>query len=154
MATREAAPRRKRLVLEAPKKTRVPKAIGAKIDTLAQMREARQEYARLVREADKVRRLLVEEEDALALEITRELAGDGLKAGRSAGFTFSHAPKEVPRVEDWDELYGYIAEHRAFEMLERRPSAPAFRERWEDGVDVPGVRRESVFGYSLTKRSS
>lgn len=45
----------------------------------------------------------------------------------------------VPRVINWDLFYDYIAEHHAFEMLERRASRAAFREQFELGIQIPGV---------------
>lgn len=58
-------------------------------------------------------------------------------------------PDYVPHVVDWDKYYSYIHENKAWEMLERRPGKAACRERWEAGIQVPGVEKFPV--YKLTR---
>jgi hypothetical protein len=60
------------------------------------------------------------------------------------------APTLEPAVKDWSALYAYIVANNAFELLERRPGRAACKERWANGVDIPGV--ESYPVYKLTKQ--
>jgi hypothetical protein len=45
----------------------------------------------------------------------------------------------VPTVRNWELFYRYILDHNAFEMLQKRVSAPAVREHWDAGEHIPGV---------------
>lgn len=47
--------------------------------------------------------------------------------------------EDVPTVADWDKLYQYIWEKRAFDLLHKALTAKAVQERWEDKIVVPGV---------------
>jgi hypothetical protein len=60
--------------------------------------------------------------------------------------------KVVPQVADWDKLYAFIEKNDAFDLLQKRPSELAFKERWEAGVQVPGVDQFTVLGISVTKK--
>lgn len=60
--------------------------------------------------------------------------------------------KEKPTVTDWDALYKYIKRTGAFELLQRRLTEAAIKERWEARKEVPGVGRWTDIGLSITKR--
>lgn len=45
----------------------------------------------------------------------------------------------VPTAEDWNAIEGYVHEHEAYDLFERRLSSRAWRLRYEDGVLVPGT---------------
>ncbi len=57
--------------------------------------------------------------------------------------------KHRPHVTDWTEFYKFILKTEDFSLLERRPSASAVAERWDDSVIVPGVEKFPV--YTLSK---
>lgn len=59
--------------------------------------------------------------------------------------------KQVPTVKNWDQLRRYVVKNQAWELLQKRCSSTAFRERWEDGVKVPGVEPFNVVDVSVTK---
>ena len=46
--------------------------------------------------------------------------------------TISMVETEVARVQDWEQLYSYIKENNAFDLLQRRVSNPAWRDRLEN----------------------
>ena len=52
--------------------------------------------------------------------------------------------KIVPTVGDWDKLYGYITEHDAWDLLQRRIGVRACSQRWEDDVTIPGIIQTEV----------
>lgn len=52
--------------------------------------------------------------------------------------------QDVPRAADWETLYAHIQETGEFDLLHKRLSSGAFKDRWEDGENVPGVKRESL----------
>lgn len=93
-------------------------------------------------------------EDIRKLEMTilDEMQKQGLfKAGGRGGSVYI-ARQIVPKVVNWDQLYGYIKEHEYFHMLERRVSRKAFQEQYEDGQQVPGVE-PVVFDELRTRKN-
>lgn len=90
-------------------------------------------------------------EHALRERIIRDLPkGDATGiAGRVARVT--RTEREQPQVVDWDKLYAYIKKRDAWELLQKRLSDGAVRERWDDDLDVPGVTSFIVIGLSVEK---
>ena len=48
-------------------------------------------------------------------------------------------------VKDWAAVYAHIVETKDFSLLEKRIGKAACKERWEQGVDVPGVEKFPVY---------
>jgi hypothetical protein len=63
--------------------------------------------------------------------------------------------KIVPQVDTqadgWEKLYTFIKKTGAFELLQRRLTEKAVKDRWENGETVPGVNPVEVPTISLTK---
>lgn len=57
----------------------------------------------------------------------------------------------VPQVTDWDKLYAFVEKNDAFDLLQKRPSSTAFKERWEAGIEVPGVDKFVALDISVRK---
>ena len=79
-----------------------------------------------------------------------------LKDAAAEGATGSTAnaritKKVVPTVKDWAALYQYIQSTQAWDMLDKRCNAAAFRARLDDGVEVPGVEAYEVEDLSITR---
>lgn len=51
---------------------------------------------------------------------------------------------DVPTVRSWELFYDHILRNNAFELLQKRISAPAVREHWEAGEHIPGVDKYPV----------
>jgi len=99
--------------------------------------------------ADKIAAALAAEEaQAKATLIEQFLLQDITAIG---GKTVRLAIKKdlVPAVKDWSQLYAYIKDNNAFELLEKRPGRLACKERWEHGEIIPGV--DAFPSYSLSK---
>jgi hypothetical protein len=56
-----------------------------------------------------------------------------------------------PTVTDWPAFYGFIAETKNFEFLQKRLSAPSFRERWAENEVIPGTSVVEIPEISFTK---
>lgn len=54
-------------------------------------------------------------------------------------FTFFISETINPQVEDWDQFNAYILQEGALHLLQRRPTATAYRELLSQDVQVPGV---------------
>jgi hypothetical protein len=59
--------------------------------------------------------------------------------------------KEEPTTEDWEQVWEYIAENKAWDLIQKRLSPPAVRSRWENKEDIPGIGRIRVYSISNTK---
>lgn len=66
-------------------------------------------------------------------------------------FVCSHEVVQEPTVTDWSKYQEYILETKDFSLLEKRPGRVAIKERWADGVEVPGVGSYPVDKLSFTK---
>ncbi len=92
-------------------------------------------------------------------EKEKELANIILTALRDAaspvmGGTAYQCTRKVtnePTAEDWDEVYRYIYEEKAWDLLHKRLSSAAVKARWDDGIEIPGVGAFPVEKLSLTK---
>jgi hypothetical protein len=54
-------------------------------------------------------------------------------------------------IKDWKKLFGYCQKTGDFDLLQKRVSIEAVRERWDNGVELPGVERFTRLDLSLTK---
>lgn len=60
--------------------------------------------------------------------------------------------KEEPQIKDQDAFRKYLNRTKRFDLAYKlRPSAPAIRELWEEGKDIPGVEKFNVVTVSLNK---
>ena len=79
-------------------------------------------------------------ESQIAIRMTEE----GLEKISNGGRTLSLKKEIVPDVQDWDALQQHVAETGEFELLHRRVSATAYREKVALGADVPGVTEREL----------
>lgn len=58
----------------------------------------------------------------------------------------------VPVIEDLAKFQAYIVEHDAWDLAySLRPAAPAIRDRWENGTEIPGITTAVDTKLSVTK---
>lgn len=118
--------------------------LGVLIDSLYNLRQQRLEASKAV-DAMKA------EEAKLRDQIQLELEKSGLAKASGAIATAGLKRSIDPVVEDWDEFYRYIRENNRFDLLQRRVSAPAWRELNDEGTVVYGTTGQEVWDISLTK---
>ena len=126
------------------KKFKFPKAMGACADKLYEIRQKR---LAMQKEVDEVEA----EEKALKEYIINTLPKSEASgvAGKVARVTV--VTKDVPQVKDWDAFYKYVSRTKSFDLLQRRLSDAAVKERWENKKDIPGVEAFTVVSVSLNK---
>ena len=56
-----------------------------------------------------------------------------------------------PTITNWDEFYEYVTKTNSFDLLHKRLSSTAFKDRWEAGEIIPGSTTAEVWGLSVTK---
>jgi hypothetical protein len=108
--------------------------------------EAEQERIDLDRKSRELKKV----EDAAEQLLIDQIRKNKVLNVQCPGLTVSLAgPKNKPHVQEWPKFYAFILEHEDFSLLERRPSAKAITERWDDNQVVPGVEKFPV--YTLSK---
>lgn len=120
--------------------------IGTTIDALYAMRERRLGIERQVKE-------IKEAEVTLRGKIFEMLASMGLTKASGAVATAGIKVSNIPLVEDWDALWDYIRQTGEVDLVQKRISVTAWRARFDDGVNIPGVSKVEDVDISLTKAS-
>lgn len=125
-------------------KYKFPKAMGACADMLFELRAKRLEMQRAID-------LVAAEESALKNHIINNLPKSEASgvAGKLARVTV--VTKIVPQVKDWDALYKYVKKTGDFDLMQKRLTDTAIKERWDNGKEVPGVERFNVVSISMNK---
>lgn len=77
-------------------------------------------------------------------------AGISQAASDKASCTMRQA--QHPVIEDWQIFYDYVAKTKQFELLHKRLSSQAFRERWEAGEPIPGSSMSKVWELSVRRK--
>lgn len=131
-------------------KTKVPEDLtGIPAGQLADMLyELRAERGALTKQAEEISAEETRIKDFLIntmpkAELTR-ITGKLASASLSMGI--------VPSITDWDKLYKFVKKNDAFDLIQRRASVPAFKERWDAGVEVPGVEQMTTFTINVSKK--
>ena len=77
----------------------------------------------------------------LSMELQRDESIPALKwrtaDGKNATLTLDKVADAVP--EDWDALYKHTILTGEFDLLHKRITTTAVKERWQEGKEVPGV---------------
>lgn len=92
-----------------------------------------------------------EMEDDLYQVIVSKMRDAGMSVlGAKNGFVkLKESTEPVPT--SWPELWKWIQETGNFEVLHKRISTLAIKERWEAGEGVPGVGKTTVYKLSVSK---
>lgn len=101
-------------------------------------------------EAKKVKKL-EEAEKALKTSLISAMAMAEIKAIGGQVVTITLKEKDEPTVINWEDVYGFIKEHDAFDLLQKRLSNPAVVLRWEDAIEIPGISTYPVQKLSISK---
>lgn len=129
---------------EAPSKFKIPKRIGDVADLLYRTRAARLAKKKEMED-------LQAQETALKNHLIDTLPKSEASGVAGKAARVQILMKQRVGVEDWDKFYAYIKKTGSFELLQRRPSEAAIKERWEGKKTVPGVAAEAYVDVSVTK---
>lgn len=125
-------------------KFKLPKSLAKCADLLYETRAARLE---LQKQVDELKKNEAELKDHLINSLPKSDASG--VSGKVANAKITK--KTIPQVEDWEAVQKYIKRTNAFDLLQRRLSAPAVTERWDAGKTVPGVTKFIAVDVSCTK---
>ena len=118
--------------------------LGKQIDKLYKLQQKRIGQQRKV---DEIKR----EEQSLDAEIRAALLDSRLTAAKGKAASFSIHTEVIAQVDDWSALHQWIAEHDAFDLLQRRVSHTAYRELLEAGTVPDGAHAEKLLKSSIRK---
>lgn len=127
------------------KKRIKPEELALKVDAFKALSDSRKEKQK---EVD----ALYEHEKVLRNELVLLLRQENIDAVGGKLATVSLLCKEVPICEDWDAFWTYARDHDAPELLHRRISEKAVKERQEAGEIVPGIG--TLIHYDLSVRKT
>lgn len=108
------------------------KTLGALIDELCKIRDAKKELSAKEKE-------LNEQQAALEEEIFARMEAEGMDKASGKKATISVGFDTVPNIVDWDAFCAFVKKKGYFHLVQRRISAPAYRELLELGKPVPGL---------------
>ncbi len=130
--------------MAAEVKYKFPKALGACADKLFELRNKRLAEQKKVDE-------IAAEETALKNHIIENLPKSEASgvAGKLARVTV--VTKQVPQVKDWDAFYKYVKKTGSFDLMQKRLTDAAIKERWEAGKEIPGVEHFNAVSVSINK---
>src|SRR5262245_59568569 len=77
-------------------------------------------------------------------EIILQMTNGGIQTYPGTHAICSMWQNVEPKAEDWPAIYKHIQETGEFELLHKRLTGSAIKERWDAGVEVPGVERYPV----------
>ena len=104
-----------------------------------ELREKRSALKKLYEQHDEV---FKGEQKEIENHFLKYLNEQGVDSARTPAGTVYRQVEMIPSAEDWDEVYKFIRENEAFEMLERRIKKTFVAEYQEehDGELPPGVK--------------
>lgn len=102
---------------------------------------------------DKKSATLKAEEDMLRGIVLREMKGrpEPLYEPKGLKFKVELKMRAFADVYDWGAVQKYILATGEFDLLQKRVTVTAVRERWEVGKDVPGIKQNQEPEVTITR---
>lgn len=122
----------------------LPKSMGRCADLYNDVRQLRLAMDKEV-EAVKARESEIREYIISNLSKSADTGAAGLR------YRAQIVMKDSPRATDWQALWGYIAKHNRFDLLQKRLGEKAVMDTLADNVKIPGVEVVHVPDVSITK---
>lgn len=85
-------------------------------------------------------------------DIMEQMATAGITKAASDKASCTMREVTHPAIEDWAAFYKHVAATGQFELLHKRLSSTAFKERWEAGEVVPGTSSTKLWELSVVRR--
>jgi len=122
-----------------------PEELGVCIDKLYVLRSQRLVLVKEVAERKRT-------EKAYREHIVSKLREIKMEGGKGGTATASITEKIEPTPKDWPAIWAWVAANDAFDMLQKRLSGKAVKERWDQNEVIPGIEKFTVVDLSLKKR--
>lgn len=95
---------------------------------------------------------LKESIDALETAVQHRLVTERAEAFSTKAATAALKRTEFAELTDDRAFFAYVGKQKAWDLVRKQPVVSACRERWQDGVAIPGVQAAVRIGLSLTAR--
>jgi len=122
----------------------IPETLAACVDKLQDLKKQRLAQQKIID-------AMVREESYLAQHIKDALVAQGATGISGLYAKVAMVEKVVPSVQDWDKVYSHILSTGQFDLLQRRVSDAAVKERWQAGEKIDGIGEFTVVNLSVTK---
>lgn len=126
------------------KPVKVPRELGAAIDLLYDITQARKDFETIAAKYEaaekELKKILI---DAVAKQ---KLDGASGKIAK-----IKATPSSKPIFENFDEFFKFLLKTKNPALIQRRLSESAVEEMWQAGKKVPGVTKWNYIKLSLTK---
>jgi len=126
------------------------------VDTLTRtyikIRAKRAELSSAFKKSDDVLQTQLEKVKSTLLNYCKE---QGVESVRTSEGIFYRSVKTRYWTSDWEAMHGFVKEHDALELLEKRISQSALQEFLEDNPDLPkpeGLKAKSEYTLSVRKK--
>lgn len=126
-----------------PKSKKKEDELSTLVDSYVASRNERLSFAKVL--ADYERAEKERKQELIKYLIEHKLTA----AGGSLGIVKLQT-KVKPQTEDWEEVYRYIKQNDAFDLLQRRLTETAVKLRWEDGIKIPGIGSFEVSDLTIS----
>jgi hypothetical protein len=120
-------------------------------ELLDRLVEVKQQKAALAAQASELSKLQQTIESDL---MNAMMAAGTLRGASEHGHSCSIQKALHPAITDWQQFYDHVVETRSFDLLTKRLSATAFRERWATGTPVPGAQSAEVWEIRVNQSRS
>ena len=128
-------------------------------DLTAKYIELRERKAKIRKEAEEAEAALDVIQDAVGDKIREIMHEQGVTSVKTAHGTAYIAYRESATVADWDVLLGFIKKSEAWDLLERRVSKSAVKDRMEEDRNgqyqhepPPGVNFVRIEGVNVRRK--
>jgi len=121
------------------------KALQAAADSLWKAQQA-------VKRAEQKLKPLKDAANELEAQLLEKMLAAKLESVATRLATISVKRTQFAELFDDVEFFAYVGRKKAWDLVRKQPVVAACRARWEDGVDVPGVRPGTRVDLSITAR--
>jgi hypothetical protein len=106
--------------------------LASLVQNLSELRSRKKAFEKEIKELDS-------SISDLESDIIKAMDAEGIEQSVSNHVRVKINEATYPHVENWDQFYDFIYENRYFHLLEKRPTAVAYRELLSLNQRVPGV---------------
>jgi len=125
--------------------------IGTQVDNLYKQKLKMEEQKKVIKKEELKLEKMKRKFDEKEMEIINTLPKEKINGVVGKFCKVELVTKEYPNVVSWDKLWSYILKNKAKDLLQKRVSAVAWKERKEDGKKIPGVVTFNKKTLSLRK---
>lgn len=121
---------------------RIPKTAASAVDLAWALSQKRRVLENEVK-------ALKEQESALEAFIKESFLKDGIESLRGRQAVAALSRYMVPSAKNWDQVWAHIKKTGDFDLLQKRISTTAWRERYNAGKPVPGIEPVQVVDITV-----